>query len=165
MRMKTAVGQALRTTAMTVLIAVSIPAMPAGAQRQPTPSGVKVGAQIATGTLVAPVAFVAGGLGTKWVARHLGADEARESRLAYFGAWTLTGLATAGVPPLIVKGGNYPSALAGTVVGGAAATAMVAAGRVMFHNQEHCGVICTTWGIATFALPATGATLGYNRSR
>ena len=153
----------MRGLTMAALIALSTTR--ALAQREPTPSGVKVGAQVVTGTVVAPVAFVAGGLSTKWVARHLGANEARESSLAYVGAWTLAGLATAGVPPLIVHGGNYPAALAGTAIGGAAAGVMVWSGRVMFHNSAHCGVLCTTWGIATFALPATGAALAYNRSR
>jgi len=149
----------------TTLLGLFIAAAPVQAQREPAPSGLKVGAQIAAGTVVAPLAFVGGGLATKWVARHLGADEARESSLAYVGAWTLAGLATAGVPPLIAKGGNYPAALAGAALGGAAGAVMVAGGRALFRNNAHCGVICTTWGIATFALPAAGATVLYNRSR
>ena len=163
MRMRARVGKEISRLALLALLGV--PATSVLAQREPAPSGVKVGLQITSGTVVAPLAFVAGGLATKWFARRAGAGEPRESSLAYVGAWTLAGLATAAMPPLLVHGGNYPAALAGTAVGGAAAGVMVVAGRAMFHNNAHCGVVCTTWGIATFALPATGAALAYNRSR
>lgn len=157
------VGRALRALSISVLSAVTTTT--ALAQRQAAPSGVKVGMEIVTGTVVAPLVFIGGGVTTKWIARRLGATERVESRSAYVGAWTMTGLVTAAVPPLLVHGGNYPAALAGTAIGGAAAAAMVWAGRSMFREAEHCGVVCTVWGVAAFALPATGATLLYHRSR
>lgn len=135
------------------------------AQQERAPSGITVTAQVVTGTVVAPVAFVAGGLATKWVARHLGADEARERSLAYVGAWTLAGAATAAVPPLFARGGYYMASFAGTAIGGGAAAIMVASGRALFRDSARCGVVCTAWGIATFSLPAAGAAILYNRSR
>ena len=163
MRMRTMVGQARRVLSLVALL--SVPASRVVAQREHSPSGVKVGLQLGIGTLVTPVAFVVGGLGSKWVARQAGATEAQESQVAYFGAWGLAGLTTAAIPPLLVRGGNYPTALAGTLAGGAAAGVMVWAGRAMFHDKAGCGVLCTSWGIVAFALPATGATFWYNRSR
>ncbi len=154
---------ALRGLSLTVLLGT--PATLALAQRQPAPSGLKVGLQVVTGTVVAPVAFVAGGLATKWVARRIGASEQQESSVAYVGAWSLAGIATAAVPPLMVRGGTYPAALVGTALGGAAAGLVILAGRRMFRDDAQCGVLCTSWGLVSFALPATGATLLYNRSR
>ncbi|MEP7347994.1 MAG: hypothetical protein ABI877_22185, partial [Gemmatimonadaceae bacterium] len=75
------------------------------------------------------------------------------------------GLATAAIPPLMVRGGSYPAAVGGVAIGAGAAALMVKSGRAMFRDDAHCGVLCTTWGLAAFALPATGATLLYNRSR
>jgi hypothetical protein len=150
---------------LSLVVFLSLPARGAIGQQERSPSGVKVGLQIGAGTIVAPVAFVVGGLATKWVVRHAGANEVQESRAAYAGAWGMTGLATAAVPPLLVRGGNYPAALAGTAIGGAAAGVMVWAGRTLFHENARCAVLCTSWGIVTFALPAAGATLLYNRSR
>ena len=163
MRMRTEGGQARRLLSLVALLCV--PASRAVAQRERSPGGVKIGLQVGVGMVVSPVAFVVGGLATKWVARHAGASEALESRVAYFGAWGLAGLATAAVPPLLVRGGNYPAALAGAVAGGVGAGAMVWAGHAMFRDGARCGILCTSWGVAAFALPATGATLWYNRSR
>jgi hypothetical protein len=135
------------------------------AQQENGPSGVRVTAQIVTGTVIAPVAFVAGGLAARNIAQRAGASERTAERVAYVGAWALAGLGTSVVPPLLLRGGNYPASLAGTAAGGAAAAVAVWMGRQLFHGRAHCGVICTTFGIATFALPAAGATVVYNRSR
>jgi hypothetical protein len=45
------------------------------AQERSTVGAGRVSAQIAAGTLATPVSFVVGGLGSRWVARTLGADE------------------------------------------------------------------------------------------
>ncbi|MBV6520103.1 MAG: hypothetical protein MNPFHGCM_00208 [Gemmatimonadaceae bacterium] len=135
------------------------------AQQTKEPDGLKVTAQVAAGTVMAPVAFVVGGLTTKWVARHLGATEARERSLAYVGAWILAGAATAAAPALLEKGGYFMASAAGAAIGGSVAAVMVAGGRALFRNDDRCGVFCTAWGLATFAVPATGAAVVYNRSR
>lgn len=160
MRMRAVVVQAILWAPM-----LTVPWSSVWAQQEEDPSGVRVATQIVAATAIGPVAFMGGGLATKWIVHRTGANEARERRAAYVGAWTLTGVATAAVPPLVLRGGNYPAALAGAVVGGAAGGVMVWTGRALFRDRARCGVVCTAWGIAAFALPATGATLLYDRSR
>lgn len=138
---------------------------PVAAQRDSEPSGVRIGAQIAAGSVIAPVAFVAGGLAARGVARRARASEEAARNAAYIGAWTLAGLSTSVMPPLLVRGGNYPASLAGTVAGGAASAIMIWTGRRLFHEDARCGLICSTFGVVSVVLPATGATLLYNRSR
>ncbi len=153
------------TRAGLATLAVFLLSSPVGAQRSSDPSGVRVGAQIVTGTVVAPLAFVAGGLAARALAVRAGASEDGARNAAYIGAWTLAGVGTSIVPPLLLRGGNYPASVAGTVVGGVAASGLVWAGRRIFHDAARCGVLCTIVGAAAFALPATGATLFYNQSR
>ncbi|MFN8570509.1 MAG: hypothetical protein U0132_00555 [Gemmatimonadaceae bacterium] len=153
------------TRAAAALLVALCLTRPADAQRAQNPSGVRVGAQIVTATVIAPVAFVAGGLATRALALRAGASEDGARNAAYIGAWTLAGLGASVVPPLLLRGGNYPASAAGTAVGGVASIAVVWAGRHLFHDDARCGVVCTLVGATAFALPATGATLFYNNSR
>ncbi|MFN8582086.1 MAG: hypothetical protein U0163_14075 [Gemmatimonadaceae bacterium] len=140
-------------------------AVPAFAQKAGNPSGVRVGLQITVGSVVAPAGFVGGGLAARALARRAGASEESARTAAYVGAWTVAGLSTSVVPPLMLRGGNYPASLMGTAGGGLAAAAVVWAGRHWFRDDAHCGFVCTTLGVVAFALPATGATIAYNNSR
>lgn len=116
-------------------------------------------------TVVAPAAFVGGGLGARWLASKLGASPDGARKVAYVGAWSLAALGTSVVPPLLLRGGNYTSSLAGTALGGIAGGLVVWVGRIVYADEPGCGVVCTALGLAAFALPATGATILYNRSR
>lgn len=132
-------------------------------------SGGRATAQVALGAVGTLGGFVAGGLATRWVARRAGADEDRASRAAYVGAWTGAALATPVAPMLLGSQGDvhgsYPAALAGTLVGGAASLAIVAAGRRGAFDCDWCAPVRFVAGVGAFVLPSLGATIAFDRSR
>lgn len=126
-------------------------------------------AQVTLGTVGTLGGFVAGGLATRWIARRAGSDEDRASRLADVGALTGAALATPVAPMLLGSQGDvhgsYPAALAGTLVGGAASLAVVAAGRRGAFDCRWCAPLRMLAGVSAFVLPSLGATIAFNRSR
>jgi len=139
----------------------------AGAQDEaPSLSAARVTAQIAGGTLAAPVAFFGGGFATKRAARALGASDAAQSRAGYIGAYTSTWLATAAVPAAVAGDGRFPAALAGSALGMLASVGTARLGnRIYDGGKRDCGIICWTLGAAVVALPSIGASLAYDQSR
>ncbi len=136
----------------------------------PAPVGAgRVAAQVTLGTVGTLGGFVAGGLATRWVARRAGADPGRASDLANVGAWTTAALVTPVAPMLLGSQsnvhGSYPAALAGTLVGGAASLAIVAAGRRGAFDCRYCTPLRVLAGVSAFVLPSVGATIAFNASR
>lgn len=156
---------------LVVLVAMSVRADTAGAQASepsgvPSLSAARVTGQIVGGTLVAPVAFIGGGILTKRVALKLGADEERAGKAAYVGAYTSTWLATAAVPALIGRDGRFPAALGGSALGMLASLGVVKIGNWRYDGDRRaCDVLCWTLGALVVALPSVGATVLYDQSR
>lgn len=160
-----------------VLLSASVPGAPAlgGAplsaqQSTPSVSAARVAAQVGVGTLATPVAFIAGGLGSRSVARALGADEESARKVAFVGAYTGVWLATAAIPAAIAGDGRFPAALAGSALGMAAAAGTVRLGNRTYDSQsdgekKRCGVLCWSMGALIAAFPSIGATIAYNHSR
>jgi hypothetical protein len=115
--------------------------------------------------VLAPLGFLAGGLGTRWVAGHLGASEEGARQAATVGAWAMAAAVTSVAPPLLKRGGAWPHSVGGVALGGAAAGVLIWAGRARYRAADHCRVLCTTLGLAAIVLPSVGATVLYNRSR
>lgn len=129
-------------------------------------SAARVGAQIGAGTLGTPVAFVAGGLATRRVARAFGASEEGARRAAFVGAYSGVWLAAAAIPAAIGDRGRFPAALGGSALGMAAAVGAVKLGNLLYEGERRrCGVLCWTLGAAVAVLPSLGATVAYNSSR
>lgn len=123
-------------------------------------------AQIAGGTLAAPVAFFGGGFASKRIAKKLGASDEASSRAGYIGAYTSTWLATAAVPAAVAGDGKFPAALAGSALGMLAAVGTVRLGNHLYDGgKRSCNVFCWTLGAAVFALPSIGAAIAYDHSR
>jgi hypothetical protein len=139
----------------------------AGAQESvPSLSAARVTAQVGLGTLATPVAFVAGGLGSRMVARAVGASDESARRVAYVGAYAGVWVATAAIPAAIGRDGRFPAALAGSALGMAAATGAVRLGNLLYDSgKRNCGVLCWTLGALVVALPSVGATIAYDASR
>jgi len=134
--------------------------------RPPTLSSARVTAQVVGGTLVAPVAFIGGGVITKRVALRLGASEEGAGRAAYVGAYAATWLGTATVPALVGRDGKFPAALGGSALGMLAAAGLVRVGNWRYDaDRRACDVLCWTLGAVVVALPGVGATVLYNESR
>lgn len=132
----------------------------------PSLSSARVAAQVAGGTLVAPVAFIGSGVATKRLALSLGAEEQRAGQLAYVGAYTGTWLATAAVPALIAGDGRFTAALGGSALGMLASVGVVRVGNWRYDaDRRACGPLCWTLGAVVVALPSIGATVLYDRSR
>ena len=153
--------------AVVVALALACAIRPArvGAQASSQPGGGRIAAQIGTGVVLAPVGFLAGGLGTRWVAGHLGASEEGARRAATVGAWATAAAVTSLAPPMLKRGGAWPHSVGGVALGGAAAGLFIWAGRARYRAAEHCRLLCTTLGVAAIVLPSVGATILYNRSR
>jgi len=139
----------------------------AGAQEgAPALSAARVTAQLAGGTLVAPVAFIGSGVAAKRLAQRFGAGEQRAGQLAYVAAYSGTWLATAAVPALIGGDGRFPAALGGSALGMLAAVGVVRVGNWRYDaDRRACGPLCWTLGAVVVALPSIGATVLYDRSR
>lgn len=139
----------------------------AGAQDgAPSLSSARVAAQVAGGTLVAPVAFIGSGVATKRIAQRLGVNDQRAGQMAYVGAYAGTWLATAAVPALIGGDGRFPAALGGSALGMLAAAGVVRVGNWRYDaDRRACGPLCWTMGAVVVALPSIGATVLYDRSR
>ena len=154
-----------------IALGLVLSATPALAQRSPRPlSGARVAAQVTGGALTMPLAFIGGGLATRWVAGRLGATENQASRVAYLGAWSAAALATAGVPALIgARGpgtGSYAAALAGTLAGGIASYGLIRLNRRGDEDERRpCRLGCIVSAAGVFLLPSIGATVGFNLSR
>ena len=156
-----------------IALSLAVLATPGLAQRSPAPpplSGVRVAAQVTSGALTTPLAFLGGGLATRWVAGRLGATERQASRVAYLGAWSTAALATAGVPALIgARGpgtGSYAAALAGALAGGVASYGLIRLNRRGDEDERRpCRIGCVVSAAGVFLLPSIGATVGFNLSR
>lgn len=132
----------------------------------PTLSAARITAQIAGGTIAAPVAFFGGGYASKRIARASGAADETASRAGYIGGYATTWLATAAVPAAIAHDGKFPSALAGSALGLLASVGVVRLGNAIYDGgRRECGIVCWTLGAAVAALPSIGATVLYDRSR
>jgi hypothetical protein len=154
-----------------VIAAAILCASNGGAQESvPSLSAARVTAQVGLGTLATPVAFVAGGLGSRLVVRAVGASEETARRVAYVGAYSGVWLATAAIPAAIARHGSFPAALAGSALGMAAATGTVRLGNHFYDTsgdsrKRRCGPLCWTLGALVVALPSIGATIAYDVSR
>lgn len=132
----------------------------------PSLSSARVTAQVVGGTLVAPVAFIGGGVLSKRAALRLGASERGARRAAYVGGYASTWLGTAAVPALIGRDGKFPAALGGSALGMLASVGLVRVGNWRYDGDRHaCDVLCWTLGAVVAALPGVGATVLYNDSR
>lgn len=152
-----------------VLFAAAALAMGARVEAQdgpPTLSGARVTAQVVGGTLVAPAAFIGGGVLTKRVALRMGASEQGAGQAAYVAAYATTWLTTSAVPAVVGREGKFPAALGGSALGMVAAAGLVRVGNWLYDDDRRtCGVLCWTLGAAVVALPSVGATVLYNESR
>src|SRR5688572_10931361 len=114
-----------RVVPVVMLLAAALgraPGIEAQEPSVPSLSAARVTAQVGLGTLATPVAFVAGGLGSRLVARTVGVGDESARRVAYVGAYAGVWLATAGIPAAIGRDGRFPAALAGSALGMAAAS-------------------------------------------
>ncbi|MFL5574954.1 MAG: hypothetical protein ACJ79S_03150 [Gemmatimonadaceae bacterium] len=131
----------------------------------------RIAGQIASGVVLAPVGFVAGGLTTRWVARRLGAGEERASSIGTAGAWSSAVLATAAGPSLVgARGpgvGSYPAAVGGAAAGGLLSWAIVRLNKRSVNQTESrpCHLVCIVSTVAIATLPSIGATIAYDASR
>lgn len=161
----------LRLIALTLLAVLTLRAGAVGAQettpdKAPSLSAARVTAQVVGGTLIAPVAFIGGGILTKRIARGMGASEEKAGRAAYIGAYSSTLLATAAVPALIGRDGRFPAALGGSALGMLASVGVVRIGNWRYDGDRRaCDVLCWTLGAVVVALPSIGATVLYDQSR
>ena len=160
-------GRAVVFILIAALVAITAPTRSARAQASaPSLSAARVSAQVVGGTLVAPVAFIGGGILTKRVARGLGAGEEAAGKSAYVGAYTSTLLATAAVPALIGRDGRFPAALGGSALGMLASLGVARVGNWRYDGDRRaCDVLCWTLGVLVVALPSIGATVLYDQSR
>lgn len=153
------------------LVAVGLGAGAVGAQSSestgvPSLSAARVTGQIVGGTVVAPVAFIGGGILTKRIALKLGADDEKAGKVAYVGAYTSTWLATAAVPALIGRDGRFPAALGGSALGMLASLGVAKIGNWRYDGDRRaCDILCWTLGAVVVALPSVGATVLYDQSR
>jgi hypothetical protein len=139
---------------------------------QPSVTGGRLTAEVATGVLAMPVGFFGGGLATRWVARKLGADDEHAADIATAGAYTGAALLTALPPTLIGQAGphatgSYLAALGGSAVGGLGSWALVRLNKKGTNGDTDrpCHVACVLSTAAIFLLPSAGATVGFNLSR
>lgn len=142
-------------------------AAPLHAQQHPAPVGFgRAVGQTAGGVAGTALGFVAGGLATRWVAsRWAGASEDRASSVAMAGAYVGSALATAAGPTIVGPGssvrGTYWAALAGATAGGVGSFLLIHLNRAV-----DLGTIPRLLSaVVVVALPAIGATAGYNLSR
>lgn len=136
------------------------------AQRPEPVSPLRASAQVASGTLLTTVGFLATGWGTERVAERLGWSEESASRAAYVGAYTGAWLGGAAGPVLAGKDGKALHALGGSLAGLGGAVLLARLGNWRYDEDRHgCGPLCWTLGALTIALPSIGATLAYNSSR
>ncbi|MEP7382038.1 MAG: hypothetical protein ABI910_10150 [Gemmatimonadota bacterium] len=150
-----------------LLVSLTVRGSAVGAQeRAPSLSAARVTAQVVGGTLVAPVAFIGGGVATKRLARRLGADDHRAGQAAYVGAYSATWLSTAAIPAVIGRDGKFPAALGGSALGMLASVGVVRLGNWRYDGDRHaCDVLCWSLGALVVALPSIGATVLYDQSR
>jgi hypothetical protein len=130
----------------------------------------RVAAQVTLGTLATPIGFFGTGLVASRLARALGADDDRVSRIANTAAYAGAALATSGASAAIgARGpgsGSYLAALGGAVAGGLASYGLVKLNDPTGDGRTTpCKLACVLSGIAVFVLPSAGATIGYNLSR
>jgi len=138
----------------------------AQSQGAPSLSSARVTAQVAAGTVAAPVAFFGGGFASKRLARTLGASDAKASRAGYIGAYTSTLLATAALPAVIAGDGRFPAALGGSALGLLASVGLVKVGNWRYDSDRRsCSAVCWALGAMVVALPGIGATIAYDESR
>ena len=150
--------------AVTLLGAV-FPGEAAAQNGPPTLSAGHVAAQFGVGLVGMPLGFLAGGLGTRWAARQLGAGEARASSVAMAGAYTGAALVTATGPVIVGPGegahGSYWASLGGAVAGGVGSFLLIRLNRAV--DLGTIPRILST--VLVFALPSAGATALYNATR
>ena len=142
----------------------------ARAQGTPAIGAGRVAAQVVAGTVALPVGYVAGGLGTRWVARRLGASDDAVSRSADRGALVGAVLATGGAVSLVgARGpgaGSFPAAVGGAALGGVASALVARAARRGDEGPaKPCHIGCVLASAAIVALPSVGATLAYDATR
>lgn len=147
------------------VVALGSPAV-ASAQRAEIGAGRAI-AQVATATVVTPIAFFGAGWATeRWIDGRRGEADENASGAAYPVAYTATWLAAATPPALIGRGGRYRDALLGSAAGMAAAYGVVKLGNLLYDDDRRkCGVLCWSLGSLVVALPGIGATLLYNGNR
>jgi hypothetical protein len=143
----------------------AFPCVAATQENPPALSTGHVAAQFGVGLVGMPVGFLAGGLGTRWAARQLGADESQASSIAMAGAYTGAALATAAGPVIVGPGegakGSYWASLGGAVAGGVGSFLLIRLNRAV-----DLGTVPRIIGaVLVFALPSAGATGLYNATR
>lgn len=161
--------------ALGVVAGASLFAHGAGAQARITRevrslATTRVVAQVGTGVLLGPLGYVGGGLGTRYVARRLGASQGTASYLAEKAAYVGTAAATAAGPSLVgARGpghGSYFGALGGATVGMFGSALVARLNRPAPDRPDPpCRLVCRVSAFAAFTLPAIGGTLGYNLTR
>jgi ABC-type Mn2+/Zn2+ transport system permease subunit len=154
-----------------VLLGITVLATARAGAQAPTRAlgAARVGAQVVAGTGALPIGYVAGGLGTRWVARRLGASDDAASQAGYLGAYAGSVLATAGGVSLVgARGpgrGSFPAAVGGTLVGGAGSVLLVRLFRRDDAPSRACRIGCVAASALILALPSIGATVAYDVAR
>lgn len=129
----------------------------------------RVAGQLATGVLGTPVGFVAGGIGTRWVARSFGAKDETAATWGYIGAWTGSALTTAVGPTLVgsrgAPTGSYAAAVGGAIVGGLGSWLLVRLNDRDDGTSGPCHLRCILSTAAIVVLPSVGATVAFDLTR
>lgn len=139
---------------------------PVQAQQHPPPVGLgRAVGQTGAGVLGMAAGFVGGGLATRWAAERLGASDDRASSIALGAAYVGGALGAAAGPTIVGPGshpaGQYWGAVAGSVAGGIGSFLIARLNRAV--NLGSLPRVVSA--VAVVALPAVGATVGYNLSR
>jgi hypothetical protein len=160
----------LRSAFSAALLAVTFATRAAAQHGQPAVTGGRIAAEVASGMATMPVAFIGGGIATRWVARRFGASDDAAGSAGLVGAYTVAALATALPPTLIGQAGrhatgSYLAALAGTAVGGLGSFALIRLNRQTGDTIRPCHFVCVVSFAGVILLPSAGATTGFNLSR
>jgi hypothetical protein len=136
------------------------------AQQSPRVGFGRAVAETGAGFLGTSVGFVAGGLSTRWaVTQWFGASEDRASSVALAGGYVGGVLGTAAGPTIVGPGsaprGTYWGALVGSTAGGIGSFLLVRLNRAV----DLGSIPRIVSAVAVVALPAIGATIGYNATR
>ena len=155
--------------AATLLMAAP-PHLQAQSDAARTLSPTRVAAQVATGTIGAPVGFLVAGVVTDLLFERAGLDNPTTSRISLAAGWTGAAMATAAGPALIgARGpgsGHYPAAVGGAVAGGLLSWGIVHIIDTDGDRKPRGGrLVAAIAGAAVFLLPSAGATTAYNLSR
>lgn len=135
------------------------------AQTSPDPSGVRIAAQVATGSVLTPIGFIAAGWAGKKLATWAGWPEHKAARIGYIAAYTGAAAAAATGPAVVGSDGRWPVAFVGAAAGIGGSVLAARLGNARYDAGRPCGVLCWTLGALTVSLPSIGATLAYNASR